>query len=239
MGLLSRRSSRGRARIRWKGSRRSRTGCSPCAWARSRTGASCVLTVNADCAKLPERLPWAEIQCVPGTAVAGTETDIGPKLPVALVPATASSVKSKNRSTPSKAPNPAPETLIEEVGGPAVRDSTTLGLNLKRAPAHACPCLGSDRDRTRRAIRGHLRGDLAGRDPLKRAGCAIEGHFRDAREPRSCDRDALPDRARGGTKGRDCRSLRERPRRIHRQRAYPEEDTTQNGRAAPLPATHP
>ena len=98
-----------------------------------------VLTVNAACAKLPERLPWAEIQCVPGTAVAGTETDIGLKLPVALVPATASSVKSKNRSTPSKAPNPAPETLIEEVGGPAVRDSTTLGLTLNERPLTPVP----------------------------------------------------------------------------------------------------
>ena len=75
---------------------------------------------------------FAVIQCVPGSAEAGTWTAIGPKLPVALVVVNTSSLVSKYRSTASEAPNPAPETRTVVVGGPTDGDSDTLALTVKR-----------------------------------------------------------------------------------------------------------
>ena len=48
-------------------------------------------TVKGAWANRPEWRPWAEIQWVPGVAEGGTVTETGPKLPVALVPASAKS----------------------------------------------------------------------------------------------------------------------------------------------------
>jgi len=54
-----------------------------------------VSTVNGCWANRPEWRPSAEIQCVPGTAEAGTVIVTFAKAPVALVPTSASSVVPK------------------------------------------------------------------------------------------------------------------------------------------------
>ena len=47
--------------------------------------AQSVRTVNGALADRPDRRPLAEIECLPGSADAGTETVTGPKLPAELV----------------------------------------------------------------------------------------------------------------------------------------------------------
>src|SRR5690242_8262968 len=86
--------------------------------------------MNAFCTDRPVRRPFAEIQCLPGMALAGTESVIGPKWPRALVRGRARPVLTTKQSTHSEAPNPDPFTRTRLVGGPTVVDSETVGATV-------------------------------------------------------------------------------------------------------------
>jgi hypothetical protein len=64
---------------------------------------------------------------------------MGPKLPAAVVPASAWSVVSTKRSTPSEAPNPVPDTVTAVPGGPVVGLSSTWGVTVKAAGLFPVP----------------------------------------------------------------------------------------------------
>jgi hypothetical protein len=92
--------------------------------------AQSVRTVNAAVADSPDRRPLAEIECLPGSAEAGTATVTGPKVPAGLVVAEARWAVPKKMPTPSAAPNPAPETRTLLVGGPVPGDRARPGVTV-------------------------------------------------------------------------------------------------------------
>lgn len=98
-----------------------------------------VLTVNLCWASRPVRRPLAEIQWIPGPALAGMATVTGPKLPARLVAATARSVAPTKMSARSVAPNPVPRTVSTVPGGPVAVDSTIRGMTVNRARLLAVP----------------------------------------------------------------------------------------------------